>query len=116
MFNMFRPFTTTRENVSNLYAMFFTIAFFKDKKAAEENLDVLFSLLNELCDVREWNRALESLAKAWETEAPKTHGDIVDVVQTKKNILMKINELIEDKTQRNIFDQADQGVRELYED
>lgn len=111
---MFQPFSGKRENVSTLYAMFFTISFFKDKKTAEHNLDILFSLLNELCDASEWNRALESLAQAWETEAPKTHGNILDVVQTKKNIILKIHELVEDKTQRNIFEQADQGVRELY--
>lgn len=113
--NMFNVISGKAKDLLSLYIIYFKISFYKNPKLAEENLDILFSLLNEIQDVREWNRTLKILAKAWNTTAPESNN-IVNIVQTKKNILNAIHKFnLEDKSEYNLFMQAENNVEALYD-
>jgi hypothetical protein len=112
---MFNLFSNQSDNLLNLYVLYFKISFFENRIKAEENLDILFSLLNDNLDVPEWNRAMRSLAKAWKFD-PQESASIVDVIKVKRDLIGKILLDSEDQPQKELFDRAKKGVRELYEE
>lgn len=109
---MFGPFSDQNENLLNLYLLFFRISFYKDKRKAEENLDTLFAVLNEVLDASEWNRILKLLAKTWNIEANEENG-IVNMKVMKQALVDKILSENEEKRQNELFRTAEQDLEDL---
>jgi len=112
---MFNTDSKKRSDLLSIYIIYFKVSFYKSPTFAEENLDLLFSVLNEIQEVSEWNRSLSTFAEAWKTVAPKSNG-IVDIVQTKVNILKAIKRHnLSEKAEYDLIKDAENNVDKLYD-